>query len=66
MRGEPRLEVLGNHDDRGDAREKVVLCREQTGDHARAQAAHVAVEGYHRELVERLDGLTRTRRMPYP
>jgi hypothetical protein len=65
-RGQPPLRLPVEHDDHGDANEEAALDLRQAGDRARAQAAHVAPEGYHRELVERLDGLTRTRRIPYP
>jgi hypothetical protein len=65
-RRELPLRLPVDHDDRGDAHEEAALDLGQAGDRARVQAAHVAVEGYHRELVERLDGLTPTRRIPYP
>src|SRR5438067_1778162 len=59
--GEPPVELLAYHYSRSDVHDKAVHYLEQAGDHAQAQLAHAAAEGYYRELVERLERLGRPR-----
>jgi tetratricopeptide (TPR) repeat protein/transcriptional regulator with XRE-family HTH domain len=57
--GEPSVELLAYHYARSDAQDKAVLYLEQVGDHAAAQHAHAAAEGYYWDLVKRLVRLGR-------
>src|SRR5205823_6203491 len=58
--GEPSVELLAYHYSRSEAQEKALLYLEQAGDHAAAEHAHAAAEGYYRDVVARLDALGRT------
>jgi tetratricopeptide (TPR) repeat protein len=51
--------VLAYHYGRSDAHDKALLYLERAGDGAREQAAHVAAEGYYRDVLARLDGMGR-------
>ena len=57
--GELPLDLLAYHYSRSEEQDKALLYLERAGDHAAAQAAHAAAEGYYRELVERLAHLRR-------
>src|SRR5205085_11555743 len=46
---------------RSGVQDKAVLYLERAGDHALAQRAHAAAEGYYQDVVTRLDGLGRAR-----
>jgi tetratricopeptide (TPR) repeat protein/transcriptional regulator with XRE-family HTH domain len=56
---EPPLELLAYHYARSGVQDKAVLYLERAGDHALAQRAHAAAEGYYQDVVTRLDGLGR-------
>jgi tetratricopeptide (TPR) repeat protein len=56
---EPSAEVLAYHYTRGGPTEKAIRYLEAAGDHALAQRALSAAAAYFRDLVERLDSLSR-------
>jgi tetratricopeptide (TPR) repeat protein/transcriptional regulator with XRE-family HTH domain len=57
--GAASAEVLAYHYRRSDVPERAVGYLEQAGDQAQAQQGRAAAEGFYREAVERLDGLSR-------
>ena len=57
--GEPSVDALAYHYGESDDQDKALLYLAQAGDHARAQYASATAETYYRELIERLDRLTR-------
>lgn len=59
QRADPPVEEVAYHYARSGRADKAVRYLELAGDHAMAQRAHAAAEGYYRDLVERLDRMTR-------
>jgi tetratricopeptide (TPR) repeat protein/transcriptional regulator with XRE-family HTH domain len=54
------VELLAYHFSRSESHDKAVLYLERAGDHARAQTAYAAAEGYYGQLVDRLEQVGNT------